>query len=112
MQKNPKKPDITDLDTRVKDSPSRSIAKAISWRLIASATTWLIVFVIFRRYSEKSFNDVVQTASFITIIELFAKIIFYYFHERLWTNIRWGKYWSRNFWDRRAWKKLYRDKHK
>ncbi len=94
-----------------KENPVRSVVKAITWRVIASAITFMVVFVIFRRYSEKSFNEVLQTASFITIVELIAKILFYYFHERLWTNITWGKTWKRNYWQRNAWKKLYRQKH-
>lgn len=76
-----------------KDTPARSIFKAISWRILASGTTFLIVFVIFRRYSGQSLNQVLETASFITGIELVAKLIIYYMHERLWTNITWGKNW-------------------
>ncbi len=79
--------------SKTKDTPGRSILKAISWRLLASATTFLIVFVIFRRYSDQSMNQVLETASFITGIELVAKLIIYYLHERLWTNITWGKNW-------------------
>ncbi len=94
-----------------KENPLRSVAKAISWRVIASFTTFLIVFVIFRRYSEQSFNEVIQTATFITIIELFTKLIFYYLHERVWTNITWGKVWKRNYWQKKAWKNLYNKKH-
>ena len=94
-----------------KENPLRSIVKAITWRAIASATTFLVVFVIFAQYSEKALNEVLQTASFITIIELIAKILFYYLHERIWTNIEWGKSWKRNYWQRNAWKKLYREKH-
>ena len=96
---------------KTKDSPGRSILKALSWRIIASATTFLITFIIFRRYSEKSFDEVIQTASFITIIDFGAKIIFYYLHERMWTNIKWGKYWKRHYWARRAWKRMYRKMH-
>ncbi len=96
---------------KIKDNPLRSIAKAISWRAIASATTFLVVFVIFRRYSDKTFNEVMETASVITIADFFAKILFYYLHERIWTNILWGKTWKRNYWQRSAWKKLYREKH-
>lgn len=95
-----------------KENPLRSVVKAISWRIIASGTTFLIVFVIFRRYSEQSFNEVLQTASSITIIEVISKMLFYYLHERLWTNISWGKIWRRNYIQRSAWKKLYRKKHK
>ncbi len=97
---------------RTKDSPGRSLAKAISWRFIASGTTFLVTFIIFRSYSEKSFDEVVETASFITIIDFTAKILFYYLHERMWTNIKWGKYWKRHYWSRRAWKRLYRKMHK
>lgn len=79
--------------SRTKDTPVRSILKAISWRMLASGTTFLIVFVIFRRYSDQSFDEVIETASFITGIELVAKLIIYYLHERLWTNITWGKNW-------------------
>ena len=97
---------------KTKDSPVRSILKAFSWRIIASATTFLITFIIFRRYSEKSFDEVMQTATFITIVDFVAKILFYYLHERMWTNIKWGKYWKRHYWNRRAWKRLYRKMHK
>ncbi|OQX73682.1 MAG: hypothetical protein B6D64_13595 [Bacteroidetes bacterium 4484_276] len=97
---------------KTKDSPVRSILKAFSWRIIASATTFLITFIIFRRYSEKNFDEVIQTATFITIVDFVAKILFYYLHERMWTNIKWGKYWKRHYWNRRAWKRLYRKMHK
>ena len=97
---------------KTKDSPVRSILKAFSWRIIASATTFLITFIIFRRYSEKNFDEVIQTATFITTVDFVAKILFYYLHERMWTNIKWGKYWKRHYWNRRAWKRLYRKMHK
>lgn len=99
------------VETRYKDSPVRSILKAISWRIIASLTTFLIVFVIFRRFTTQSISEVLENASYITAIEIIAKLIFYYLHERAWTNIRWGKYWHRSFWKARAWKKLYNKKH-
>ncbi|MFO8130130.1 MAG: DUF2061 domain-containing protein [Bacteroidales bacterium] len=98
-------------EKKAKENPLRSVVKAFSWRIIASLTTFLIVFVIFKRYSDKTFDEVFQTASFVAIVEFFSKIIFYYFHERLWTNISWGKTWKRNYWQRNAWKKLYRQKH-
>lgn len=96
---------------KYKDTPVRSILKAISWRIIASLTTFLIVFVIFKRFTDKSHIDILENASYITAIEIIAKLIFYYFHERLWTNITWGKYWSRAYWKQRAWKKMYNRMH-
>ncbi|MFA8449296.1 MAG: DUF2061 domain-containing protein [Bacteroidales bacterium] len=95
-----------------KDSPGRSVLKAISWRIMASTITFFVVFVIFRRYSDQSFAEMIQTASFITAIEFVAKLIAYYLHERMWTNIRWGKKWMPWDFKKRAWRKMYRDMHK
>lgn len=95
----------------VKDTPGRSIAKAITWRIIASGTTWLITFVIFRRYTDQNLSEVLENATYITGIEVVAKILFYYLHERAWTNINWGKYMQRKYWKQRAWKKMYRKMH-
>ena len=95
----------------IKDTPGRSIAKAITWSIIASGTTFLIPFVIFRRFTDQNLDQVLENATYVTAIEVVAKIIFYYLHERMWTNITWGKYMDRQYWKERAWRKLYRDKH-
>lgn len=108
----PDQPSFKIEQGKEKDSPVRSIMKAISWRLIASGTTFIITFVIFRRYSDRSMGEVLETATFVTSIEMVAKLLMYYAHERLWTNIRWGKYWSMKYWRRRSWKKLYKRMHK
>ncbi|MCK5840184.1 MAG: DUF2061 domain-containing protein [Bacteroidales bacterium] len=94
-----------------KDSPTRSLLKALSWRLIASTVTFIIVFIIFRQVTDKSIRQAFESASYVAFIDIIAKLIFYYFHERMWTNISWGKYWRRPYWRRRAWKKLYRKMH-
>jgi len=90
-----------------KDSPTRSILKAFSWRFIASGATFIISFVIFRQYTTKTYSEIFETASIITIVDIVAKLILYYLHERLWTNVSWGKYWKRQ-----AWKRKYRKLHK
>ena len=78
-----------------KDSPYRSLFKAVSWRFIASGATFIISFIIFRQVTEKTYAEVLETATIITTIEMFAKLVLYYLHERMWTNIVWGKYWRR-----------------
>ena len=88
-----------------------SIAKAITWRIIASGTTFIISFIIFRQVTNMKLSEVLETSTYVTIIDIIAKLIFYYLHERMWTNIKWGKYWKRHYWRRRAWRKMYRDKH-
>jgi len=94
-----------------KDSPTRSILKAISWRLIASGATFIISFVIFHQYTEKTYSEIFETASIITSVDVVAKLILYYFHERLWTNVAWGKYWRRQAW-KRKYRKLHKNKEK
>jgi len=97
--------------TEQKDTPGRSLAKAISWRIVASLTTFLITFIIFRRYTDKTFNETLETSTWVLFFDVIIKIIFYYLHERLWTNISWGKYMDRKYWKQRAWRKMYRKMH-
>lgn len=78
-----------------KDSPTRSILKALSWRLVASGATFIISFTIFTQATQTAFKDIVGAVSLITAVDIIAKLILYYLHERLWTNIVWGKYWRR-----------------
>jgi uncharacterized membrane protein len=91
----------------VKDSPSRSVAKAISWRLIASGATFIISFIIFTQATQTAFGEILGAVSLITAVDIVAKLILYYLHERLWTNITWGKYWRQ-----KAWRRKYRKMHK
>ena len=108
-----------DAETRVvKDTPSRSIAKAITWRIIASATTFIAVFIALSfkalKDPEGQHEDLIKnawTALYITPFEAVAKLLLYYFHERAWTNITWGKYMQRKYWKGRAWRKMYRQMH-
>ncbi|MCF6171274.1 MAG: DUF2061 domain-containing protein [Bacteroidales bacterium] len=90
-----------------KDSPSRSILKALSWRLIASGSTFIISFTIFTQATETAFKDIVGAVSLITAVDIVAKLILYYLHERLWTNIVWGKEWRQKAW-RRRYRKMHR----
>lgn len=90
-----------------KDSPTRSILKALSWRVIASAATFVIIYVIARYSTDKTGFDALHLASAAASIDVVSKLILYYFHERLWTNITWGKYWSK-----KAWRRKYRKMHK
>ena len=51
------------------------LIKAISWRSIATGTTTMIVFALTGEL------DLALTAG---LIETLLKIVFYYFHERVW----------------------------
>lgn len=70
----------------VRDRPVKSVFKAITWRVIASGTTWVLAWFFFK-------NDplAVQKASGIALAESVLKIILYFLHERLWNTVRWGR---------------------
>lgn len=65
-----------------KDTNLRSIGKGISWRVFATTTTIIIVYMFFGRL------DLAIAAG---ILETFAKIALYWAHERAWVKIKWGR---------------------
>jgi uncharacterized membrane protein len=72
---------ISDMTTESqpnKESHLRSVLKALSWRIIATATTAVIAYLI---------TGQVSVALLIGGIEFFSKFLLYYFHERLWQGI-------------------------
>ena len=95
-----------------KDTPGRSLAKAVSWRIIASLTTFLITFVIFRQKISGPYKQILEASTLVLVFDVLIKIFIYYLHERLWTNISWGKFMDGTYWKQRAWKKMYRKMHK
>ena len=64
------------------ETKRRSVLKAISWRTWATITTAIIVFVFTGRFA---------LAITVGLLEVFAKMALYFFHERLWQKIRYGK---------------------
>ena len=60
------------------ESHLRSILKGISWRIVASMTTVVIAWLV---------TGEVGVAFAIGSIEVFAKILIYYLHERVWLRI-------------------------
>ena len=64
------------------ETKRRSLVKAISWRLFATATTTLIVYIFFKR---------IDLAIAAGIAESISKIFLYFIHERLWGKIKFGK---------------------
>ena len=64
------------------DSHLRSIAKAISWRMLATVTTFVLVFL---------FTNEVVLAFGVGIFDMLFKIVLYYLHERVWNGYKLGK---------------------
>lgn len=95
-----------------RDSPQRSLIKALTYRVMASGVMFIVFFIIFRSTTQRTLNESLGDATLISVIDFTVKLIIYYFHERIWSGIVWGKYWKKNYWVRRAWKKAYRKAHK
>jgi uncharacterized membrane protein len=66
----------------VSENTMRSLAKTISWRIIGTIDTVLISWLITRTLS---------LAFSIGLVELVTKMVLYFFHERFWNTIKWGK---------------------
>ncbi|MCF6213985.1 MAG: DUF2061 domain-containing protein [Flavobacteriaceae bacterium] len=64
------------------DHPIRSIAKAISWRIVGTIDTMIISWFI---------TGELTMALSIGSIEVLTKMVLYYGHERLWNIIKWRK---------------------
>lgn len=96
----------------LKDTPWRSLTKALTYRILASGAMFVIFFILFRSYTSRTFNESIGDATIISVIDFVTKLAIYYAHERVWTNIKWGKYWQKHFWKTRAWRKHYRRLHK
>jgi uncharacterized membrane protein len=64
------------------ERPIRSVAKAVSWRIIGTLDTLLISYLLT--------GEVVVAAS-IASIDFVTKMFLYFFHERLWNRVNWGK---------------------
>jgi uncharacterized membrane protein len=65
----------------MKETNTRSITKAITYRAWQSLNTFIISLVVTGR---------LDWAAAIVSIEVIVKIVVYFFHERIWTKIRWG----------------------
>ncbi len=64
------------------ESTRRSVAKALSWRLLATAITTALVFVA---------TGQGDFAAGIGLADTFFKLFIYFGHERLWNRIPFGR---------------------
>ena len=72
---------MTDTSQLPRETGTRSLLKAISWRVVATLTTAAIAFAV---------TGEVMAAVLIGGSEFFIKLAIYYIHERLWHQIKFG----------------------
>jgi len=66
-------------------SQKRHIAKTITWRVIASLTTFCIAYLFFQ-----DDPDATEKATGVALTESVIKMGLYYFHERFWYKSNFG----------------------
>ena len=59
----------------------RSVVKGISWRVIATLVTTLVVLI---------YTGELAAAALVGLSDSLVKIGLYWGHERMWQRIRWG----------------------
>ena len=63
------------------DSAIRSVIKAVSWRILATVTTVLVIYAL------TDDGDLAMTVGY---LEATIELVLYYFHERIWNRLRVG----------------------
>ena len=76
------KEEVTFKKVKSSEKPMRSIVKAVSWRVLGTIDTMIIAWFI---------TGEIAMALSIGSIEVVTKMILYFFHERIWNVIKWGK---------------------
>lgn len=66
----------------MEEKKRRSIIKASTWRFTATIITMTIAYCI---------TGEIESSLEIGFLDALVKMIFYYFHERIWNRINWGK---------------------
>jgi uncharacterized membrane protein len=69
------------------ENPIRSLMKAVSWRIIATLTTVLLVF---------AFTGNLVVSGGVGVTELLSKTLIYFLHERAWNLTNFGREQKRN----------------
>jgi uncharacterized membrane protein len=64
------------------DTLHRSLTKTIVWRIVATLITLVVVFL---------FTGELQQATNITLVVAALLAVGYYFNERIWDKIDWGR---------------------
>ena len=103
MKEHPERPIFGPEDARLDPPnppeirPARSIAKAVSWRVVGTIDTLVLSFVILTYLGplfgleEVSAADRARTAIYIALTEVGTKLTLYYLHERFWSRLHWDR---------------------
>ena len=68
----------------------RTIVKSLLWRLIGIVWTWIGAFLILLLTPER-YKSASLMATAIVVYHHSTRMVMYYFHERIWNKVIWGK---------------------
>ena len=71
----------------MKVTKARSFVKSLSYRIWGTVSSWAVVYVITGKGS---------LATLIAFWETVVKVFIYYFHERAWNKVSWGRFERKN----------------
>ena len=63
-------------------SKRRSLVKSVTWRVVAVLVTFLVGLIM---------TGNLEFALSLSLVSNFVNFVLYYFHERVWLRIKWGK---------------------
>ena len=66
----------------VGEKPIRSVAKALSWRVVGTLDTLIVSYIL---------TNKISVAASIASVDFLTKMVLYFFHERIWNAVKWGK---------------------
>ena len=64
------------------EKPLRSVLKALSWRVLGTLDTLIVSYILIGE---------IALATSIASVDFITKLVLYFFHERIWNKINWGK---------------------
>lgn len=69
-------------EDKVSERPVRSVIKALSWRILGTIDTLVVSYIL---------SGKIVLAASIASVDFLTKLVLYFFHERIWNKIKWGK---------------------
>jgi len=70
----------------MKETKKRSLVKSLTWRALGLLELFAEIFIL-----AQYIKNILLLATLVPFIHFIVRFIEYYFHERLWNRIKWGK---------------------
>ena len=77
-------------EIRVSEIKRRSVVKTLIWRVIGIIWTWIGAYLILS-FAPDQYRAAAWAATLIVLYHHSTRMIMYYFYERIWAAVKWGK---------------------